>query len=325
VAPPDLWNLANSFRISRALHVAAVLGIADELKDDERTSDDLAAAVGAHPETLYRLLRALASVGVLREGDGRTFSLTEAGYDLRSDSPTTIAGWASFNGTAEYWTAWGELEHSVRTGENAFRHVFGTDVWTYRSEHPETSPPFDRAMGELTRRANQAIVGAYDFGRFETVVDVGGGRGALLRAILDANPGVSGILFDQPHVVADVELPERASAVGGSFFESVPEGADAYVLKWIIHDWEDPEARAILETCRQAMSPNASVLVVERVVGPPNEDPEAKFSDLNMLVMPGGRERTEDEFAKLFESAGLRLEHVFRAGPLAVLEALATS
>jgi hypothetical protein len=325
LSPPDLWNLAHGYRVSQALHVAAVLGIADELKDGERTSDDLAAAVGAHPDTLYRLLRALASVGVLHEVEGRSFSLTDAGYDLRSDSPRTIAGWASFVGSSYYWAAWGNLLHSVRTGENAFHHVYGTDVWTYRTEHPEAGPPFDRAMTELTRRANEAIVAAYDFGRFGTLVDVGGGRGALLRAILDANPNLSGILFDQPHVVAGVELPERASVVGGSFFEAVPDGADAYVLKWIIHDWEDPEARAILETCRRAMPQDARVLVVERVVGPPNEDADAKFSDLNMLVMPGGRERTRDEFARLFESAGLRLEHVFPAGQLAVLEALAAT
>ena len=321
--PPDIWELVNGHRYAQAIHVAAALGVADELKGEERTSDDLAAAVGAHPDTLYRLLRALASVGVVREGDGRTFSLTDAGHDLRSDSPTTIAGWASFIGSSHHWNAWGNLLHSVRTGENAFQHVYGTDVWTYRSEHPESGPPFDRAMTELTRRANDAIVAAYDFGGFETIVDVSGGRGALLRAILDANPKLSGILFDQPHVVDGVELPERASAVGGSFFEAVPEGADAYVLKWIIHDWEDPEARAILETCRRAMPAHASVLVIERVVGPPNEDPDAKFSDLNMLVLPGGRERTKDEFATLFASAGLQLGDVFPAGSLAVLEAAA--
>jgi hypothetical protein len=320
--PPDLWELANSYRVSQALHVAAELGVADELKEGERTSDELAAAVDAHPDTLYRLLRALASVGVLHESDGKRFSLTEAGYDLRSDSPRTIAGWASFIGSSYHWHAWGNLMHSVRTGENAFQHVYGTDVWTYRAEHPEASPPFDRAMTELTRRANEAIVAAYDFGPFETLVDVGGGRGALLRAILDANPRLTGILFDQPHVVADLELPERASVVGGSFFEEVPQGADAYVLKWIIHDWEDPEARAILETCRRAMPAGGKVLVVERVLGAPNESADAKFSDLNMLVMPGGRERTKDEFASLFASAGLRLEDVFPAGSLAVLEAL---
>jgi len=316
---PDLWDLVNGYRVAQAVSVAARLGIADELKDDTRTSDELAAAVDAHPDTLYRLLRALASVGVLHEGEGRSFSLTELGHDLRADSPTTVAGWASFVGSAYYWESWGNLLHSVRTGENAFRHVHGTDVWTYRTQHPEAGPPFDRAMGELTRRINDALVAAYDFGRFGTLVDVGGGQGALLRAILAANPKLTGILFDQPHVVDGIAVPERATVVGGSFFEAVPQGADAYVLKWIIHDWEDPEARAILDVCRQAMRPDSSVLVIERVVGPPNEDALAKFSDLNMLVMPGGRERTREEFEELFASAGLRLVDAFPAGPMAVL------
>jgi O-methyltransferase domain/Dimerisation domain len=323
LAPPDLWELVNNFRLSQALSVAARLGIADELKDGGRTSDELATAVGAHPDALYRLLRALASVGVLHEDDGRTFSLTESGYDLRSDSPTTVAGWASFIGSREHWQTWGDLMHSIRTGENAFRHLHGTDVWTYRTQHPEAGPPFDRAMGELTRRVDESLVGAYDFGRFETLVDVGGGRGALLRAILAANPRLTGILFDQPHVVEGIAPIERATVVGGSFFDAVPEGADAYVLKWIIHDWEDPEARAILQTCRRAMRRGGTVLVIDRVVGPPNEDPLAKFSDLNMLVMPGGRERTREEFAALFDSAGLRLADVYPAGPMAVIEAVA--
>ena len=185
---------------------------------------------------------------------------------------------------------------------------------------------FDGAMASLTGAANRAVLEAYDFGRFGTIVDVGGGNGTLLAAILAAHPGAHGVLFDQPHVVAgagEVLAPvaDRVRTVGGSFFESVPEGGDAYLLKWIIHDWEDPEALQILRVCRAAMGPDATLLMIERDLGPPNAEPEAKFSDLNMLVNPGGRERTRDEYAHLFEQAGLRLDASTPAGGLALYEA----
>jgi hypothetical protein len=317
----DLSQLANSYRISQALYVAATLGLADLVKDGARSADDLAREAGADPDALYRLLRALASVGVFHEDDERRFSLTEAGQDLRSDSPTTIAGWAAFIGRPYFWEVWGNLLHSVQTGENAFQHVHGTDVWTYRTQHPEESPVFDRAMTDLTRRVHAEVLDAYDFGRFGTIVDVGGGQGALLAAILDAHPQVHGVLFDQPHVVSGATIGDRAVVVAGNFFESVPDGGDAYVLKWIIHDWEDEEGVAILESCRRAMAADAVVLLIERIVGEPNTDPATKFSDLNMLVSPGGRERTLDEFAALFDRSGLALGDVYDAGAMKVIEA----
>jgi hypothetical protein len=179
---------------------------------------------------------------------------------------------------------------------------------------------FDRAMSALTRTSNEALVAAFDFGRFGTIVDVGGGHGTLLEALLDAHPTLHGVLFDQEHVVAGVDLGERGRVVGGSFFDGVPAGGDAYVLKMIVHDWEDEEAAAILRNCRKH---DAMVLVVERVVGRPNEDPMTKFGDLNMLVSPGGRERTVDEFRELFAATGLRLDGVTptATGP-SVLEAV---
>ena len=311
----ELRRLIDGYQVSQAIHVAATLGIADLLKDGPRTSDELAAEAGADPGVLYRLLRALAAAGVFHEEDGRRFSLTELGKGLRSDAPEPLAGWAAFIGRPYYWQAWGHLLHSVRTGENAFQHVHDTDVWNYRAEHAEESSIFDRAMTDLTRTSNRRLVDGYDFGRFSTVVDVGGGRGALLAALLVEHPEMTGVLFDQPHVVAGADevldaagVADRCRVVAGSFFEEVPAGGDAYVLKAIIHDWEDEESVAILRNCRRVVPDEGRLLLIERIVGAPNEDSFTKFADLNMLVSPGGKERTLDEYAALLAAAGFRLD-----------------
>ena len=326
-APTALRQLVNGYRPAQAIHVAVVLGVPDELANGPRSADELAQATGAHADSLYRLLRALASVGVLHEDDGRRFSLTELGEPLRSDVPGSMAGWAAFVGRPAFWGSWGALLHSVRTGENAFRSLHGTSIWEWRATRPEEQAVFDGAMASLTGGANRAVLDAYDFGRFGTVVDVGGGNGTLLAAILAEHPAVQGVLFEQGHVVAGAEevlapVAERSRVVSGSFFDSVPEGGDAYVLKSIIHDWEDQEAITILRACRAAMGADATLLLIERDLGPPNAEPEAKFSDLNMLVNPGGRERTRDEYERLFEQAGLRLaEWAPARGGLAVIAA----
>ncbi len=309
----ELRRLINGYQVSQAIHVAAALGIADLLAAGPRASDDLARETGADPGSLYRLLRALAAVGVLREDEERRFAPTELGELLRTDVPGSLAGWAAFVGRSAFWNAWSALDHSVHTGENAFRHVHGTDVWSWRAERPEETAAFDRAMASLTG-SNASVLEEYDFGRFGTIVDVGGGNGALLATLLAALPAAKGILFDQPHVVAAAGavleaagVADRCSVVGGSFFDTVPEGGDAYVLKSIVHDWEDAEAIAILRSCRRACSDGAALLLIERDLGPPNEVPAAKLSDLNMLVNPGGRERTVEEYATLFDEAGFRL------------------
>jgi hypothetical protein len=309
-----LLRLVNGYYVSQAIHVAASLGIADLLADGTRTSDDLAHEADADPETLYRLLRALASVGVLHEGDGRLFSLTPVGELLRSDVPGSLHGWAAYAGRPYFWAAWAELLHSVRTGENAFQHVHGQNIWSYRADRPDESALFDAAMKALTGASNAALIDAFDFSRFGTLVDVGGGNGALLASVLASNPALQGVLFDQAHVVAGADqvleaagVADRCRIESGSFFESVPEGGDAYLLKSIVHDWEDEESSAILRVVRAAMPEGATLLVVERDLGAPNEDAPTKFSDLNMLVGPGGRERTQDEYASLFESTGFRL------------------
>lgn len=313
-----LKRLTDGYQVSQAIHVAATLGIADLLKDGPRASDDLAAVTNTHPRTLYRLLRALASVGVFREESDRRFALTPLGDCLRSDAPEPVGGWAAFIGRPYYWQAWAHLLESVRTGENAFRHLHGTSNWEYRAHRPEEGAIFDRAMTALSRQHTASILAVYDFGRFKRIVDVGGGRGALLAAILAQNPNVRGVLFDQPQVVAhagrllgDAGVADRCEIAGGDFLVAVPEGGDAYALRSILHDWDEGEAVAILRTCRRAIVPEGRLLVIERIVGPPNDDRDAKFSDLNMLVSPGGQERTREEWDALFAAAGFRLTRVF--------------
>lgn len=322
-------RLVDGYQVSQAIHVAATLGIADLLADQTLTCDELATATQTHPQTLYRLLRALAAVDVLREHDQRRFELAPLGERLRSDVPDSIAGWAAYIGRPYYWQAWAGLLDSVRSGGNAFRRVYGTDVWTYRASRPEESAIFDRAMTSISRRSSAAILDAYDFGRFRTIVDVGGGNGALLAAILAAYQDLQGVLFDQPHVIGGASallkrsgVAERCRAVGGSFFESVPGGGDAYVLRAVIHDWEDEEAIRILRVVRRAIPSNSILLLIERVIAPPNGGRDAKFADLNMLIAAGGLERTREEFAALLGASQFRLSNVTDAGAYSVIESV---
>ena len=216
-------------QVGQAVHVAASLGIADLLADGPRANDELAAETDTHAPSLYRLLRALAAIGVLHEDEDRRFSLTPQGELLRSDVPGSLHGWAAFVGRPYIREAWSALEHSIRTGENAFQHVHGTDVWSYRAERPEESAIFDSAMQSLTGGANRALIDAYDFGRFGTIVDVGGGNGALLAALLAEYPALRGVVFDQDHVVANAEavladagVADRCELVGGKLLRGSP-------------------------------------------------------------------------------------------------------
>jgi hypothetical protein len=312
-----LRRLVNGYQITQAIHVAATLGIADLLRDGPRDSEDLAEQTSAHAPSLHRVLRALAAVGVLHEEDDGRFSLTEVGACLRSDAPEPVGGWAAYVGLPSHFAAWANLLHAVRTGESPFGTVHGSTVWEYRARHPEEGAIFDRAMTDMTERANRQLLEACDFGRFGAVVDVGGGHGALVAALLAAHPQMRGVVFDQPHVVAGAPatleaagVADRCEIVGGSFFDVVPAGADAYILKAILHDWDDDDAARILRSCRDAIAAGGALLVVERELGPPNENADAKLSDLNMMVGPGGRERTREEFAALVAEGGFTLERV---------------
>jgi hypothetical protein len=324
-----LWRMANAYQASQAIHVAATLGIADLLEAGPRSTEDLAQATHTHAPSLYRLLRALSSVGVFAEqADGR-FGLTPLAEHLRTDAPGSLRAWAMFLGRPYIWSAWAHLLESVRTGETAFPKLHGTSYWEYLTPRPEEGAIFDAAMTELSALAAEAIVGSYDFSGISVLADVGGGQGRLLAAILKANPALRGVLFDQSHVVANARelleregVSERCEVVGGSFFEAVPTGADAYLLKSVILDWDDATAIRILGKCRAAMPRSGRLLLVERLVGPPNEPDPAKFSDLNMLVMQGGRARTTEEFARLYTAAGFRLAGVTETGsPYDIIEA----
>jgi O-methyltransferase domain/Dimerisation domain len=312
-----LRRLVNGYQVTQAVHVAATLGIADLLRGGPRSSAELAAATETHAPSLHRVLRALAALGVLHEGDDGRFSLTAIGDCLRSDADEPVGGWADYVGRPVHFQAWGALLHAVRTGENAFALVHGTDVWEYRAQHPQDGAVFDRAMTDVSRRANAHLLEAYDLGGFGLVVDVGGGHGALMAAVLGAHPQLRGVVFDQPHVVAGAPevleaagVADRCEVVGGSFFDGVPPGGDAYLLKAILQDWEDEDALRILHSCRAAVADGGAVLVVERELGAPNESPDAKLSDLNMMVGPGGRERAREEFAELLSAGGFALDRV---------------
>jgi len=325
----ELMHLINGYQVSQALQVAATLGVADQLKDGPKYYDAVARACGTHPTSLYRLLRALAAVGVFHETGNKEFSLTPLGVCLTSDAPGSTRNYARWIGTPGQWRPWGNLLHSIKSGESAVRFTFGTDAWTYRMQHPEEQEVFDSAMSGNSRSEAQAVLEAYDFSQFGCVADVGGGQGLLLKAILLACPATRGILFDQPQVIASADqmlasagLAQRCQIVAGSFFESVPENGDVYVMKVILHDWDDRTSIDILRTCRRAMLPMATLVVIERVVGPPNEIPEGKFSDLNMMVQYGALERTRQEFHDLLKRGGFEITEVVPTrSPLSIIVA----
>jgi len=324
----QLSQLISGFRISQAIRVAAELGIADLLANGPKSSTELAQATGSHPRALYRLLRALASIGIFTEVEPERFGLTPMAEALQADAPASQRGMAlSVAGDAR-WRAWAQLGYSVRTGETAFQHVHGMDVWDYLKQHPADNAAFNAAMTSGSALQAAAIVAAYDFSGFGTLMDVAGGHGLLLTTILSANPTLRGILAEQPHVVASARpiieqsgVADRCKVMEVDFFASVPSGADAYILKWIIHDWGDERALAILKNCGEAIGPDGTLLLAESVI-PPGDTPSfGKFLDLQMLAGVGGQERTEQEFRALFEAAGLRLTRIVPTrSPLSVIE-----
>ncbi len=328
-ARTNLLRVINGYKMSQAVHVAAALGIADLLAGGPRKIADLAAATQTDPRALYRLMRVLSTAGVFKETAGRDFTLTPMSEFLRRDVPGSHAFLAQLAGRPSVWQAWGGLLHTVRTGATAFDHVHGRSIWDFRECHPEDSAIFDRAMAFETDQYADAIIDAYDFSGISSVVDVGGGDGAFLTALLARHPKMRGTLFDQPHVVAksrtpalSAELAHRCHMVAGDFFAEVPAHADAYVLKWILHDWDDDAAIDILRSCGRAMRPASKLLAIEHVIGPPNSADEGKILDLTMMVTTGGRERTLEEFSALFISAGFCVESVVpTASHLSLIEA----
>jgi hypothetical protein len=277
-------------------------------------------------------MRALESVDVYaRDTDGH-FTNTEVGEQFRTDVAESMSGWAMYVGRPYYRQVWGGLLDSVRTGDNAFRTIHGSSPWEYRRDLPEERAIFDSAMTATAAVVIEAVLAAYDFGRFDTIADIGGGAGTLLAAILQHNPSVNGILFDQAAVVADAEpmletagLRDRCRTVSGDFFASVPTGADALLLKAIIHDWLDDQAIQILRVCRRSMKEGDTLLLVEQLIGEGPDPAQTAFSDLNMLVSPGGQERTLEEYDALLVAAGFTTAPaVETTTPVFVIEAAAS-
>lgn len=299
----QLYRLVSGFQVTQAVHVAAALRLSDLLAEGPKTLTELAELTSTQPPALARLLRALTALGLYEVDDDRYVN-TALGDALRTDAPQSIAGWARYVGQGSQWQAYGALEHSVRTGETAFSSVHGESLWSYRSKHPVERELFDAAMLSVSKTQAEAIVSAYDFGRFPTVVDVGGGRGLLLGAVLERYSSVQGVLFDQPAVVAEAVV--GCHVVGGNFFEEVPSGA-LHLLKSVLHDWADDEAVTILRSVRRAMPADGRLLVLEQLLDQAPDPVRTAFTDLNMLVMTGGLERTTAEYAALLAAAGLRL------------------
>lgn len=315
--------------VAASLSVVAELGIADLLVPGEKSVDGLAAAVSAHAPSLYRVMRALASVGVFAETEPGRFTLTPLADCLRSDVPNSMRAFARFVGIPAASRSWEQLMHCVKTGETGLSKVSGVQSpFEYFKTHPEEQAIFDAAMTDNSRQSAPAVAQAYDFGKFRQLVDVAGGRGLLLGTILQQYPQLRGVLLDLPSVIAGARgtlasfgLDGRCQTVGGDFFQAVPEGADAYILKHIIHDWDDERSLTILRNVRKAMDRSGRLLVVETVIAPGNEPSFGKLLDLEMMVIPGGRERTEDEYRDLFKAAGFQLQQIHpTAAPPSVIE-----
>jgi orsellinic acid C2-O-methyltransferase len=331
IAPPETPDLTAALRriilgkwLTQVAYVAAELRVPDLLAAGPKSVDELARAVECHAPSMRRLLRALVTLDLCREREDGSFELRTMGAMLRSDGENSLYSWAIFGGRYQ-WTTWGNLLYSVKTGESARKLLIGTDGFEHLDHDPERAAIFNRMMVEGTRLVAGAVARTYDFSGMSQVADIGGGHGELLAAILTAYPHLRGLLFDLRHAIETATphleqagVADRCELVCGSFFEAVPAGADAYLLKHIIHDWDDDRSIAILRTCRQVMMPQAKLLLVEKTVperleaSPLHQD--VAWADLNMLVGPGGQERTESEFRALLGSAGFRLTRILPIG-----------
>jgi ubiquinone/menaquinone biosynthesis C-methylase UbiE len=314
---------------AQSVYVAAKLGIADLLANGPRTVKELADETDTNASALYRVLRALSSMGIFSEGDDERFGLTPMAELLRSGVTGSLRDCAIFMGEDWHWEVWGKTLYSVRTGNPAWKEVHGQPVFPYFATNQKASKIFDDAMSSFTTLAAKAVVEAYDFSSVSTLIDIAGGHGRLLTGILAANPNMHGVLFDLPHVIAGAresintgEFASRVEFATGDFFVAVPADADAYIMKHIIHDWDDAQALQILKNIGRAMKPDGRVLLVEAVIAERNKQDFGKLMDLEMLVSPGGKERTAKEYEDLFSRAGLTLTQIIPTNsPYSIIEA----
>lgn len=329
--PPHvrLLLLTDGKRISRVLHVVAELGVADELADGPLTVAELAARTSTHADSLGRVLRVAAAFGVFAEQQDGRYTLTDMSQALRSDVPGSQRDMVLYNGDEMLWRSYGRLMHTVRTGEPAFEAAYGHGFFAHLEQVPQAGALFDRAMTGMSRATARMLLDSFDFGRFERIADVGGGRGWFLAELLGDHPQVRGTLIDRPAVVEEAHkifeeagVTDRVEVVPGDFFEELPAGRDAYVLKAVLHDWDDERAAAILGRIRAALQdrPEGRLLICEFLVGPANQWDRGKLLDLDMLIRFGGRERGEDQWRALLATAGFELVNEPVAGRWAVLE-----
>ncbi len=330
-AHEQLSRMISGCCVTQMLHVAARLELADRLAARSRPVTELAQETGCHEPSLYRLLRGLAGLGIFAEETGRRFKLTELSEFMRKDHPFSAHGAILMMGGFQY-PAWGEMLFSVQTGRTAFEKLHGTPLFDYLSTRPDAAAIFDAAMVSIHGRETSAILEAYDFSVFREIVDLGGGNGSQLCGLLQANPKVRGTVFDLPHVVeraaqqiAAQGLTDRCRTVAGSFFDDVPAGADAYLLRHVIHDWDDDQSQTILKAVRRAIPPEGKLLVIEAVIPPGNVPGFAKMLDLTMLVMAGGKERTNPEYRQMLAKAGFRVTSIVpTTSEVAIIESVPT-
>ena len=318
--PPQavMLNLTVGHWVTRLIYVAAKLQLPDLLKKGPRTAAQLAKATGTNPSALYRVLRALASAGIFAETKNGRFKLTPLASTLQAGVPGSLRGWALMIIEKYNWDAFEQLLDGVKTGDAVFGKVHGMPIFEYLEKHPEDLAVFGESMTSLSGVENPAVAAAYKFSKIGTLVDVGGGHGSLLATILKANRNLSGVLYDQPSVIAGAKKDRHVTAKGiakrctlkaGDFFKSVPRGGDAYMMKYILHDWDDDRCIKILKNCRTAMNERGRVLVIDNVIPAGNAPGWGKLLDIQMLII-GGRERTRVEFAEMFKKAGLKLTRV---------------
>ena len=328
--PMAFMQLLFGKQLTYSLSGVARLGVADHMDGKGRAIEELAGKVGAHAPSLYRVMRLLASLGVFREGPPRHFALTPVGELLKTDAPASLRYMAMMFGEEFSALAYAHITECLRTGGDGVTAAYGKDIWQVLAERPEQCETFQRAMTNNSSGAVGPIVEAYDFGGIKKLADVGGGHGLLLAGILRANPALQGVLFDRPEVIESLPASQFAGCEGriateaGSFFERVPDGCDAYLMKHIIHDWDDERCGIILRLMREKLPKNGRVLVCEMVVSDDPGPTPAKLLDIEMLVMTGGgKERTPQEFADLFAASGLKLARIVpTARPVAVIEAV---
>jgi hypothetical protein len=321
----SILQLLNGAHVAGAVSCLAQLGISDLIENAPKSAEELASQIGADPQALYRLMRATASVGVLSEGPNGKFSQTPMSTVLRSNATPSLRSLAIMGGREWHGRGWSHLEYCVRTGKQALEQIYGAPIFEYLKQNPAEGQIFNDAMTQYSMIDSPAVADAYNFDGIRSIVDVAGGHGLLLATILKRNPQMRGTLYEMPHVLEGARngplklVMERCTLASGDMFSSVPAGADAYIMKHIIHDWPDDRCVQILKACRKSVNPGGKLLVVDNVIHPGNDFSPGKFLDLQMLIFPSGCERTEKQFRALLVAAGWQLSRII---PTAAAESI---